>query len=176
MYYLGTKHENNRFMQVVRGKLLRRISNISSVIHFIYKVFNLKKVMVFGSFDLLHEGHKFFLNEAKKQGDFLVVVVGRDFTIKKIKNEFPFENETLRLKKLKELKIADKIILGDEKNFLIPILNEKPNVICLGYDQNSFTSNLKEKLINNNLDIEIIRLNAYKPDHYKSSIIKKYIK
>jgi FAD synthetase len=128
----------------------------------------LKKVMVFGSFDLLHEGHKFFLNEAKKYGDFLIVVVGRDFTIKKIKNEFPFENEILRLKKIKDLKIAD--------NVFLPILKEKPDIICLGYDQNSFTSNLKEKLISHNIDAEIIRIKAYKPDHYKSSIIKKSLK
>jgi FAD synthetase len=136
----------------------------------------MKKVMVFGSFDLLHEGHKFFLNESKKYGDFLIVVVGRDFTIKKIKHEFSFENENLRLKNIKKLKIADKVILGDNKNYFLPIIKEKPDVICLGYDQKSFTLNLKEKLILNNIEAEIIRIKAYKPDNYKSSIIKKGLK
>ena len=140
---------------------------------FIHKVFKLKKVMVFGSFDLLHKGHIYFLNEAKKFGDFLIVVVGRDFTIKKIKKEFPFENEELRLKKIKDLKIADKIILGHETDFYLPIKNEKPDIICLGYDQDSFTNHLKEKIESFSFNTEIIRLKAYKPDQYKSSIIKK---
>lgn len=132
--------------------------------------------MVFGSFDLLHEGHIYFLNEAKKYGDFLIVVVGRDFTIKKIKKEFPFENENLRLKKIKDLKIADKIILGDNKDVYTPILNEKPDIICLGYDQDSFTKNLKDKIETFSLEIEIIRLSAYKPNIFKSSIIKNKIR
>ena len=41
----------------------------------------MKKVLVFGTFDGLHEGHKDFLRQAKQYGDHLTVVVGRDSTV-----------------------------------------------------------------------------------------------
>jgi len=48
-----------------------------------------KKVLVFGTFDGLHEGHKNFFKQAREFGDFLVVVVGRDSTIVKTKGRPP---------------------------------------------------------------------------------------
>ena len=36
------------------------------------------KVMVFGTFDRLHDGHRFFLREAEKLGTTLFIVVARD--------------------------------------------------------------------------------------------------
>ena len=45
------------------------------------------KVMVFGTFDYLHEGHKDFFRQAKQYGDELVVVVARDETVKQIKGK-----------------------------------------------------------------------------------------
>ena len=129
--------------------------------------------MVFGAFDVLHKGHVYFLNEAKKFGDFLVVVVARDLNIKTVKGAFPHENESLRLKKIQNLKIADKVLLGHTSNVYFSILEERPDIICLGYDQNSFTDHLKEKLESLSINADVIRLNSFKPDQYKSSIIKK---
>jgi cytidyltransferase-like protein len=42
-------------------------------------------VMVFGTFDGIHDGHRYFLNEAKKFGDKLVVAVAKDTTVKTLK-------------------------------------------------------------------------------------------
>jgi FAD synthetase len=39
------------------------------------------KVMIFGTFDLLHEGHQFFIREAKKVGGQLIIVLAHDQTI-----------------------------------------------------------------------------------------------
>ena len=47
------------------------------------------KVLVFGTFDIIHPGHVFFLNQAKKLGDFLCVVVSRDETVNELKREYP---------------------------------------------------------------------------------------
>ena len=41
--------------------------------------------MLFGTFDGLHEGHFDLFRQAKKYGDYLVVVVARDVNVKKIK-------------------------------------------------------------------------------------------
>ena len=43
----------------------------------------MKKVMTFGSFDVLHKGHEHYLKEAKSYGDYLIVVVARDENILK---------------------------------------------------------------------------------------------
>ena len=42
-------------------------------------------VMAFGTFDVLHPGHHFYLEQARKLGDNLVVVVARDANVKKLK-------------------------------------------------------------------------------------------
>ncbi|EQD52190.1 glycerol-3-phosphate cytidyltransferase, partial [mine drainage metagenome] len=45
------------------------------------------RVMATGVFDLLHPGHLYFLTEARKLGDELVVVVARDQTARRLKHE-----------------------------------------------------------------------------------------
>ena len=45
-----------------------------------------KKVMVFGTFDGIHDGHRHFLREAKKQGEELIVAVSKDEVVQKLKN------------------------------------------------------------------------------------------
>ena len=130
----------------------------------------MKKVMVFGAFDILHPGHSYFFKEAAKHGDFLIAVVARDTTIKAVKNEFPSENEQLRLKKVG--KSVDRAVLGDDRDVYKVIKDEKPDVICLGYDQKAFIDKLQEKLDTFGLKTEIMRLDAFKEHKYKSSIIK----
>lgn len=44
-----------------------------------------KIVMAFGTFDVFHPGHEYYLTQAKKYGDILIVVVARDKTVEKVK-------------------------------------------------------------------------------------------
>jgi FAD synthetase len=133
----------------------------------------MKKVMCFGTFDILHDGHKFYLTEAKKLGGFLVVVVARDETVKSVKGRQPLHSESERVHNLQQLRIADKVVLGNPGDKLKVVEDEKPNIICLGYDQTFFTDDIKEKLLQRGLDVEVVRLPAFKPELYKSSLIKK---
>ena len=57
-----------------------------------------KKVMTFGTFDGVHQGHENLLTQAKKLGNELIVVVAQDATVLKLKgkNCFLFFN-TLKL-------------------------------------------------------------------------------
>ena len=132
-----------------------------------------KKVLAFGTFDIFHQGHEYYLREAKKQGDILEVVVARDSTVKEIKGEYPLNNEVTRLSVIQGLDYVDMAFLGHEgedKYFMIELL--KPDVICLGYDQNSFTDNLEEGLERMCLNPEIVRLKGYKAEVYKSSKLR----
>ena len=52
------------------------------------------------------------------------------------------------------------------------IKQEKPDIIALGYDQNSYTNDLEKKIEEFGLKIKIARLKPYKPEKYKSSKLK----
>lgn len=130
--------------------------------------------MVFGTFDIFHEGHKSFLRQAKKHGNYLTVVVARDKTVGKLKKKKPVNSERYRLKKIKESRLADKVILGNLGDKYQVIKRHKPDIICLGYDQKFFISGLKQKLKEYKLEkTRIVRLKAYKPKIYKSSKLGK---
>ncbi|MFH1427158.1 MAG: adenylyltransferase/cytidyltransferase family protein [Patescibacteria group bacterium] len=127
----------------------------------------MKKVMCFGTFDKLHQGHLSYLKQAKKYGDCLIVVVARDKNVKELKKRLPVKKENCRLKDVKNLKIVNKAVLGALKDKLKVIRKHKPDIICLGYDQPSDINELK-----NIFKGKIIRLLPYKEEKYKSSLIK----
>ncbi len=133
-----------------------------------------KKVLIFGTFDIIHAGHIHMLNEAKKYGNYLIVVVSRDETATQVKGNIPIFEESVRVKNLQELNIADKVRLGNlgEDKYAV-IREEDPDVIGLGYDQEAFVDKLKENI---KPDIQIVRLTAYHPEIYKSSKIKEQMK
>ena len=133
----------------------------------------MKKVLVFGSFDLLHDGHKYFLKEAKKLGDSLIVVVARDDTIRDFKKVDPMYSEEERIEHVKKLEVADEVILGYKGDKWKVIETVKPNVIALGYDQDSYTDGLKKGMVERGLNVRIVRLGSYKPEKYKSSLLKE---
>jgi len=135
----------------------------------------MKIVMAFGSFDVLHPGHLYFLNQAKSKGDKLIVVIALDKTIEKVKGEKPKYNERQRLEHVKGMPMVDKAVLGYEKDPYEIIEEINPDIICLGYDQDSYSENLKEKLAERGLNPKIIRLGPYKEDIYKSSKLKQHL-
>ena len=131
------------------------------------------KVLAFGTFDYLHEGHESYLQQAKELGNYLMVVVAKDETVRKIKGSPPDNTERKRQKALKALPYVDKVISGNRGDKFKAIKQYKPDIIALGYDQFVFTHQLKGILIQNKLNTEIVRLKPFKPDILKSSIIKK---
>lgn len=129
-------------------------------------------VMCFGSFDILHPGHLFYLKEAKKLGDKLVIVIARDSTIQEIKGLTSKYNERQRVEHVRDLKIADKVMLGYEADKYEVIEEINPDVIALGYDQDSFADKLKEEMEKRKMNPKIVRLGAYKEYQYKSSKLR----
>src|SRR3989344_1239359 len=132
----------------------------------------MKKVMAFGTFDIFHPGHRSFLKQAKKKGNYLMAVIARDKTVARCKKQDARNKEQQRLKKIKESKLANKTILGNLGDKYQAIKRYKPDIICLGYDQKFFVRGLKKKLGEFNLKAKVIRLKSYKPEIYKSSKLK----
>lgn len=129
-------------------------------------------VMAFGTFDLLHPGHEFFLRQAKKRGGYLIAIIARDLTVKKVKGKSPYHSEKERQQAILNLNLADKAIMGDLTDKYAAIKKFKPDIICLGYDQTHFTDQLEQKIKDLKLNTKIIRLKPFKPIQYKTSIIK----
>lgn len=133
----------------------------------------MRKVLVFGTFDGIHFGHINLFKQARKYGDYLVVVVARDKTVKKLKNHLPHKNENERLRDLMGYSLINEAIIGDKKNPYKIIKKIKPDIICLGYDQTHFIDDLSGELKKIKLKTKILRLKPYKPRKYHSSIINK---
>lgn len=127
--------------------------------------------MVFGTFDIIHPGHIHMIKEAKAYGDHLVVVVSRDKTVLQTKGRKTHNTETVRLKNFENLKIADNVRLGYLDNKYQVIMEEKPDIIALGYDQKFFIDDLEDAVEDY---VKIVRLSPYKADIYKSSKIASH--
>ncbi len=131
------------------------------------------KVMTFGTFDILHPGHLNYFEQARKHGDEIVVVISRDVNVKKVKGEETFFKEQERLAIVQALRLIDRAILGNTDDVYQVVNDEKPDVICLGYDQFHFIDKLEEKLKEFGLNSKIVRLESYMPEKYKISKIKE---
>lgn len=127
------------------------------------------RVLVFGTFDILHPGHIDFLRQAKRYGDFLIVSLAREKFIRKIKGHAARHSEAERKKLLGSVKFVDKVVLGSKSDYLGHIAAQKPDIIALGYDQTAFTEGLAKKLKARGLKVKIVRLKPYKLKIYKTS-------
>jgi FAD synthetase len=135
--------------------------------------YNMKRVMAFGTYDLLHPGHEYFLNEARQHGDELIVVIARDQTVRKIKHRPPVHSEEKRRRALEALPFVDRAVLGSTGDKMQIIADFRPDVICLGYDQTHFVDKLYDYIRAHALTIDIVRIDAYKPDEFKSSLLRE---
>lgn len=132
----------------------------------------MKTVLVTGTYDFLHPGHLWFFQRARAFGDRLVVVVARDRTVHRVKGHLPFHTERERLAMVQNVESVDSAVLGKSGDKFAVVEKIRPDVICLGYDQRAFTENLVKELRKRGLSARIVRLAAYNPQQYKSSIFR----
>ena len=88
-----------------------------------------------GCFDLLHPGHMRYLCAARQMGDYLVVAVNTDRSVKAIKGaNRPIQSQDERTELLAALSFVDAVVLFDEDNPLNVIRHLVPNVLVKGGD------------------------------------------
>lgn len=88
-----------------------------------------------GCFDILHVGHLRYLNEAKKQGDILIVGVNSDVSVRKLKGPTrPINNEIDRAELLSGLKAVDFTVIFDELTPIETLEKIKPSIHVKGGD------------------------------------------
>ena len=119
------------------------------------------RVLATGTFDLLHPGHLFYLEQSKALGDELLVIVARDANVQH--KPSPIIPQEQRLLMVSTLKMVDRAVLGDETDIFRPIEDLKPDVITLGYDQHFDVVLLKEELATRGIDAQVVRLEGHDP-------------
>ena len=92
-----------------------------------------KIVLCHGVFDLLHLGHINYFQEAKNNGDILVVSVTSDQYVNKGPNRPAFSEEN-RIKALAALSAVDYVVLSKNPTAIQMINELKPNIYCKGPD------------------------------------------
>jgi len=135
-------------------------------------------VLIAGTFDLLHPGHIYLVNEAAKMGD-VYAIVATDQNRKLYSGESPVIPENQRLEVIASVKNVKEARLGRSDNDTLKTVEEiSPDIILLGPDQKYDQETLKQGLIEKGLDNIIVkRLDTYydKYDLHSSSLIKKKI-
>ncbi len=117
------------------------------------------RVMATGVFDLLHPGHLYFLTEAKRLGDELVVVVARDQTARRLKHE-PYVPELMRREMVEALKPVDRALLGSTTDIYETVVRERPSIIALGYNQVWDEKEVEAECARRGVPLKVVRIGA----------------
>ena len=94
----------------------------------------MKRVLTYGTYDLLHYGHIRLLKRAKALGDYLIVAVSTD-EFNKIKNKKSYHNYETRKEMLEAIRYVDLVI--PENNWdqkINDIKDYKVDLVCMGSD------------------------------------------
>ncbi|MEM4487822.1 MAG: DUF357 domain-containing protein [Desulfurococcaceae archaeon] len=124
----------------------------------ISKLLKRPRVLVAGSFEFLHPGHINLLQLAWQHGE-VYVVVSRDKNFEKFKGRKPALSERDRLEVVKSVRYVSSAIIGDEEDFLKPVVNIKPDIVVLGPDQWITPSELTSALMERGLDdVKVLKI------------------
>lgn len=127
----------------------------------------MKKIITYGTFDILHYGHINLLKRAKELGDYLIVALSTDEfnQIKNKKSYYSFEQRKLLLEACRyvdivipennwEQKIADiqkynidTFVMGDDWKGKFDFLKQYCNVIYLPRTPDISTTQIKQHLL-----------------------------
>ena len=139
-----------------------------------------KVVMVSGGFDPIHIGHVRYMQEAKKLGDKLIVVLNNDNWLR-LKGKPVFMPDKERKEIIEALSCVDKVIItGHSKNtkdmsVCKELLKIRPDIFANGGDR--FADNIPEFKLCNNLGIQMV-FNVGRGGKVRSSsdLLKEYSK
>lgn len=119
-------------------KLYHKLQQKEAILPLLNKMRFLGKKIVFtnGVFDILHTGHVDYLSKARDLGDYLVLGLNTDSSVKRLNKgpERPINNEVARATVLGALECVDAIILFDEDTPYELISFIKPDVLVKGSD------------------------------------------
>jgi D-beta-D-heptose 7-phosphate kinase/D-beta-D-heptose 1-phosphate adenosyltransferase len=83
------------------------------------------KIVVNGTFDVIHPGHLALLNYAKSLGDFLIVAIDSDSRVRELKGpQRPINPQHERKQLLENLKAVDQVVIFNSSSELVDIIQQ----------------------------------------------------
>lgn len=137
------------------GQVVKR----ENIREFVLKLRNSGKTVVVtnGCFDILHVGHVRYLQKTKSYGDYLIVMLNSDKSVRAIKGENrPINNENNRAEVLCALSCVDFVVLFDENSPKNLIDEIKPDVYTKGADYTIETLPERDIIEKNGIKVEFI--------------------
>ncbi len=131
----------------------------------------IKVVFIGGGFEVIHQGHLYTIDRAKKLGDVLVVAVARDSTIRKRKKRDPIANENERVALLSSLRQVDAAVLGVEGNIYDTLERVRPDIVALGYDQYHMEADIAREGAKRGMNLKVVRLDSPYPKVKTSKLL-----
>lgn len=96
--------------------------------------YHMKRILVNGTFDILHLGHLALLNYARSLGDHLTVAIDTDRRVRELKGpKRPINDQHQRRVMLENLRAVDEVVLFDTDQDLIDIV-KKCSIMVKGGD------------------------------------------
>jgi len=129
------------------------------------------KVLVAGTFDILHPGHIYILRKAWELGR-VYVVIARDVNVERFKGRKPIIPERQRLELIRNIKWVHEAVLGDKSDIIRSVELLQPDIILLGPDQPIKEEELHRELVKRGLNPKIIKLEERSQEYPLSSTQK----
>lgn len=127
---------------------------------------NKKTVLVGGCFDLIHYGHLKFLEAAKRQGEYLIVILEPDEFIIKNKRKVPLHRQPERAEILSNLNMVDMIVslpfLHSHNDYFELVKKISPSIIAVTEGDKQLKNKRKQaKLIGAKVKIVVSNLDNF---------------
>lgn len=135
---------------------------------YILKVSDIIKTIVFtnGCFDILHAGHIDLLEKSKSLGEYLIVGLNSDSSVKRLKGDSrPINKQEDRKRALESIKFVDEVVIFEEDTPYEVIKKLKPDIITKGGDYTF------DQVVGN--DLAIVKIIPLLENHSTTNIIKK---
>jgi rfaE bifunctional protein nucleotidyltransferase chain/domain len=118
-------------------KIVRKITTVENLKPVLTELQTAGKKIVFtnGCFDIIHRGHVEYLAKAASFGDFMVLGLNSDSSVRRLKGETrPVQDEYSRSVILSGLEFVDAVVLFEEDTPYSLIKSIEPDILCKGAD------------------------------------------
>jgi len=136
----------------------------------------MKKVMVFGVFDGVHEGHRHLFREAKQAGDYLITAVAPDEVAADLKGRLPELPLKERLVLVEQEEAVDLAATGDfETGTWAVVKKYRPAAVVFGYDQAAAENDFRAALLEFDWPVEVKTATAFEAEKYHTSLLQRKV-